>query len=687
VEEKPLPPKAKQQPHTTLVHGQTLVDPYYWLREKTNPDVRAYLDAENAYTKAVMQPTEGLQKKLYEEMLGRIKQTDLSVPYPKAGYYYYSRTVEGKQYSILCRKKGSLDAPEEVMLDLNTLANGRKFLSVGAQEVSDDGHLLAYSLDSTGFREYELFVKDLRSGESLPDRIGKVAGVEWAADGKHLFYTTEDAAKRSYRVYRHLLGTAKEKDVLLLEEKDELFRLGLGRTLDNKYILVSSGSFESGEVRLLPAYKPTAELQLLLPREPKHRYRVVGHREGFLYILTNKDAKNFKLVKAPVAEPAKWEEVIAHRDAVLLESATILASHLVLGEKENGLRRLAVLAFPNLERHEIAMAEPSYSLFPATNAEFNTAKFRYQYTSFITPRTVYEYDLGTREKKLLKQDEVFGGYDPNKYQAERVWVTARDGVKVPLSLVYRKDLKKDGSAPCMLQGYGAYGFGVPVSFSSNNLSLLDRGFVVALAHIRGGNDLGERWHDDGKMMRKKNTFFDFIDCGNWLCAQKYTSHHKLAIQGGSAGGLLIGAVLNLAPPDFCQVAVLDVPFVDVINTMLDESLPLTVGEFQEWGNPKIKEQYDYMKTYCPYSNLGTRVYPHILVNTSYNDSQVMYWEPAKYVAKLRTLKTDQNRLLFKCNMAAGHGGASGRYDHLKERALTLAFVLSCLEGEKASASP
>ena len=681
-EEAPAPPRAKTQPRTFQVHGETINDPYFWLREKTNPEVRSYLEAENAYTKAMMEKAEGLEKQLYQEMLGRIKQTDLSVPFAKNGYHYYSRTVEGKQYPIHCRKKGSLDAAEEVMLDLNAMAEGKKFLAVAAREVSDDSNLLAYSIDETGFREYHLQIKDLRTGKDLPDQVGKVNGVEWAADNKHLFYTTEDAAKRSYRVYRHELGTPKEKDVLLYEEKNELFRLGIGRTLDDKYLLISSGSFESGETRYLPADQPTAEFKILRPREAKHRYGVLGHRAGFFYLLTNKDAKNFKLVKAPVADLTKWEEVIPHRADVLLESATVLAGHLVLGEKREGLRRIAVLSFPNLERHEIAMQEPSYSLFPAVNAEFDSTKFRYQYTSFVTPRSVYEYDLASRDRKLLKQDEVVGGYDASKYKAERVWVTARDGARVPLSLVYRADLKKDGSAPCFLTGYGAYGFGVPVGFSSNYLSLLDRGFVVALAHIRGGNDLGEKWHDDGKMLRKKNTFFDFIDCGNWLCDQKYTAHERLAIQGGSAGGLLIGAVVNLAPPDFCKAAVLHVPFVDVINTMLDESLPLTVGEFEEWGNPKIKEQYEYMKSYCPYTNLSTRAYPNILVNTSFNDSQVMYWEPAKYVARLRTLKADKNKLLFKCNMAAGHGGASGRYDHLKEQAFDYAFILTCLEVEK-----
>jgi oligopeptidase B len=668
-------PVAKVKAHESELHGDQRIDNYFWLREKTNPEVKEYLDAENAYTAAMMKSTEKLQEKLYKEILGRIKQTDLSVPYRSNGYWYFSKTEEGKQYPILCRKKGNLDAPEEVMLDLNELAKPHKFFSIGAQNVSFDNQYLAYTYDVTGFREYTLAVKNLSNGEMLPDKIAKVNAPNWSADGKYLFYVTEDSAKRPCKLYRHKLGSDPKTDELLYEEKDELFRIFLGRTLDRKYLVLSIGSSESTEQRLLPTDQPLAAFTILKPREEKHRYNITGHRDNFFYLLTNKNAKNFRLVKAADDKLDQWEEVIPHRDDVLLEGADIFKDFMVVHEKYEGLNRLTVRDLNNGTAHQVSMQEPTYALMGSVNDEFSTDTYRYNYTSFITPGSVYDYNLNTREKKLLKQQEVLGGFDPKVYEVERVWVTARDGVNVPMSLVYKKGTKKDGSAPCLLYGYGSYGASMPASFNPARLSLLDRGFVYALAHIRGGKEMGEKWHDDGKMLHKKNTFFDFIDCGNWLCDQKYTSHGKLAIQGGSAGGLLIGASLNLSEPGFCKAAILEVPFVDVINTMLDESLPLTVGEFLEWGNPKKKDEYDYIKTYCPYTNLSARTYPAMLVRTSLNDSQVMYWEPAKYVAKLRTLKTDSNPLLFKCNMAAGHGGSSGRYDALKETAFAYSFLL------------
>lgn len=669
------PPVASKRPHTFTIHGETLSDPYHWLRQRGSADVMGYLEAENAYTAAVTSKLEPVKDAIYREMLGRIQQTDLTVPYPKGGWWYYSRTQEGKQYPVLCRKKGNLDAAEEVMLDVNKVAEGHKFLGLGAQQVSDDGTKLAYATDTTGYRVYDLFVKDLTTGELLPDRLEKVHSPQWSADGRYMFYVVDDAAKRSYRAYRHELGTPREKDVLLYEEKDETFRIGLGRTLDRKYLILSSGSFESSEVRYLPTDGPTGEWTLFRAREPHHRYGIAGHRDGAFYVLTNKDAKDFRLVKTPEGDPSTWTDVIPHRQGILLRSVTVLADYLVADEKSGGLERLAVHDLKSGDRHEIAMDEPAYSLGGSMNAEFDTTKFRFGYSSFVTPQSVYEYDLASRKRRLLKQDKVLGEFDAAQFRTERVWVPAKDGVKIPLSLVYRKDVKRDGSAPCLLYGYGAYGNGMSASFASSRLSLLDRGVVFALAHIRGGNELGERWHDDGKMLHKRNTFTDFIACGDWLCDQKYTAHERLAVQGGSAGGLLVGATLNIAPPDFCRAAVLQVPFVDVINTMLDESIPLTVPEFLEWGNPKAKDQYDYMRTYCPYSNLSARPYPSILVTTSLNDSQVMYWEPAKYVARLRTLKTDANPLVFKCNMAGGHGGSSGRYDALKELAFVYAFVL------------
>ncbi len=673
--EAPKPPVAKKKPHVVTLHGETRSDDYFWLREKKDAEVIAHLEAENAYTAALTRHVEPLQVRLYKEFLGRIKQTDMNVPYRLRGHWYYSRTEEGKQYAIHCRKKGSTDAAEEAMLDGNELVKGHKFLSIGPMLVSDDNNLLAYSTDYSGFREYTLRVKDLRDGRLLPDRIDKVVGFAWAADSKTLFYIKEDHAKRPYALYRHELGG--ERDEAVYEEKDELFRLSVSRSDDKKYLFITSQSLESGETRCLPADQPKGEPKLLRRREDKHRYDV-EHRDGLFYIRTDKDAKNFKLVTAPVDRSAEWTELVPHRPQVKLERLTMFARYLVMFEREEGLPHLAVRELASGATHRISFPEPVYSCFPDANPEYDVDAFRLRYQSLVTPDSVYEYDLRTRERRLLKQTDVLGGYDPSLYQSERIWAIAPDKTRIPISLVSRKGVARDGTAPLYLTGYGSYGASIPVTFSPLNLSLLDRGVIVAMAHIRGGGDLGEAWHDQGKMFNKKNTFTDFIACAEHLVREKYTAHHLLAIHGGSAGGLLIGTTLNLRP-NLCKVAVLDVPFVDVINTMLDESLPLTVQEFLEWGNPKVKEQYDYMKSYCPYSNLAARDYPAILVTTSLNDSQVMYWEPAKYVARLRGLKTDRNPLLFKCNMAAGHGGASGRYDRFKEVAFRMAFVLDQLE--------
>ncbi len=656
--ESATPPVAKKVPHETTLHGDKRADDYFWLREKTNPEVIDYLKAENAYTDTVTKPIQSFQEGLYKEILGRIKQTDLSVPYRLDKFWYYTRTETGKQYPIQCRKPGSLDGKEEVCLDLNELAKGQKFLGLGAFVVSDDTNLLAYSTDVTGFREYTLHVKDLRTGALLPDTIAKVSSILWAADNKTLFYVTEDAAKRPYRLYRHILGDAK--DELVYEEKDELYRIGARRSRDKAYLLLSASSSTTSEVRYLPSDRPTESLHVILPRQNEHRYQV-DHRDGLFYLLTNKDAKNFRLVTTPVKQPGPehWKEIIPHSQDVFLESIQVFAGQAVVTEREKGLEKLRVMDLKTGSERFVDFPEPTYSVFPDANPEFNTDIFRYRYQSLVTPGSVYDYDCTTGKSTLKKRTEVLGGYDPTQYVSERIYATATDGARIPISLVYKKGLQRDGHNPALLYGYGAYGFSAPVNFSPDRLSLLDRGMVYAIAHIRGGKEMGEVWHDQGKMMFKRNTFTDFIAAGDHLVAEKYTSHDRLAINGGSAGGLLIGAVLNLRP-DLCKVAVLQVPFVDVINTMLDESLPLTVGEFLEWGNPKIKEQYDYIKTYCPYTNLAAKEYPSILVRTSLNDSQVMYWEPAKYVAKLRTLKTDKNPLLFKINMAAGHGGSSGR---------------------------
>jgi oligopeptidase B len=670
------PPVAKTVPHETKIHGDTRVDDYFWLRDKKNPEVIKYLEAENAYTAAVMKPTEPFREKLYTEMLGRIKQTDLSVPARDRGYFYYSRTVEGKQYPILCRKKGSLGADEEVMLDGNELARGEKFFSIGATEVSPDGTKLAFATDTTGFREYMLSVKDLTTGKLLETKFVRVASTTWAADNKTLFYVTEDHAKRPYRLYRHTVGEPRDKDELVCEEKDELYRLGVRASRDKKYLFRSSVSSTASEQWYLPSDQPGAEWTVIRPREEKHEY-TADHRDGLFYIRTNSGgATNFKVVTCKVGEhdPKGWKEFVAHNPDVLIGGIALYKDHAVVNEREAGLPHVRVIDLKTGKAHRIAFTEPVYEVFGGGSAEFDTRSVRFTYTSLVTPSSVYEYDMNTKERKLLKRTAVLGGYDPERYASERITATAPDGTKVPVSLVYKKGLKKDGTAPVLLYGYGSYGATVPAVFNSARLSLLDRGVVFAHAHVRGGSDLGRPWYEAGKMGNKKNTFTDFIACADHLVKEKYGSRDRLVIQGASAGGLLVGATINRRP-DLCKAAVLQVPFVDVLNTMLDPSLPLTVPEYLEWGNPNKPDEYEYMKSYCPYTNLAAKAYPALLVTTSLNDSQVLFHEPTKYVAKLRTLKTDKNPLLLKCNMAGGHGGASGRYDALKENAFVTAFVL------------
>ncbi len=675
----PLPeaPVAARIPKVDTVHGEPRVDDYFWLREKERPEVAAYLEAENAYADAVMAGTGELQERLYREMLGHIKETDLSVPFRMGGWHYYHRTEQGRQYPIRCRRKGSPDAPEEITLDLNVLGKDLKFIALGAYEVSEDGNLLAYSLDTTGFRQYTLYVKDLRTGELLPDRAEKTGSVVWSADGRTLFYTVEDEAKRLYRIYRHRLGTPAAEDALIHEETDERFSLAVGRSRSRKFLFYETSSHTASEWRFLPSGEPEGEWRLVAPRETEHEYEC-AHHGGWFYIRTNSGGRNFRLVRAPIADPRRenWEEVLPHRPGVMLEGMDLFANHMVLHEREDGLPALRVTDLRSGASHRVAFPEPAYSVGPAENAEFDTALYRFGYQSLVTPGSVYDYDMDGRERTLLKQLEV-PGYDPAGYRSERIFAAAPDGAKIPVSLVYRAGMKRDGSSPMHLLGYGSYGYPYPVVFSSNRLSLLDRGFVCAIAHVRGGGELGKAWHDQGRMLKKRNTFTDFIAAAEQLVAGGYTSKDRLVIEGGSAGGLLMGAVTNMRP-DLFRLVVSKVPFVDVINTMLDESLPLTVGEFEEWGNPKIREEHDYMRSYCPYSNLASGPYPAMLIKTSFNDSQVMYWEPAKYVAKLRTLKTDASPLVLKTNMAAGHGGASGRYDFLREVAFDYAFILRTL---------
>jgi oligopeptidase B len=671
------PPVARKVPKVDVVHGDRRADDYFWMRDKANPEVAAYLEAENAYADAVMKPTEPFQDALYKEMLGRIQETDLSVPYRDRGYFYYSRTEEGKQYPIFCRKKESLDAPEEVTLDLNALAEGHKFFSLGAYAVSDDGNMLAYSTDVTGFREYTLQIKELRTGEILPERIEKTGSASWAGDDRTLFYTVEDDAKRPYRLYRHAVGTPDGHD-LVHEESDELFRLFAGRSHSRDFVFLVAASHTTTEVRYLPAGQPDGVWKTIAPREHEHEYDVEHHADRF-FIRTNDQGRNFRLAWAPVEDPRRenWKEVVPHRSDVMLEGLEVFRDHYVLLERAQGLPRIRVTNLRDGSTDDVEFPEPAYSAFPGANPEFDTRVFRYTYQSLVTPPSVLDYDMETKKSTLRKEQPVLGGYDREQYHSERLLVPTSDGVEVPVSIVYRKGLKRDGSHPMLLTGYGAYGYPFPVTFSSNRLSLLDRGFAFAIAHVRGGGELGKRWHDEGRMLSKRNTFTDFLAVVEHLAGERYTSREQLIAEGGSAGGLLMGAVVNMRPYLF-KAIVSHVPFVDVINTMLDASLPLTAGEWEEWGNPHVREHYDYMKTYCPYTNVEGQAYPIMLVKTSFNDSQVMYWEPAKYVARLRDRKTDDNVLLLKTNMEAGHGGASGRYDYLREVAFDYAFMLTRL---------
>jgi oligopeptidase B len=674
----PVPPAAPVKDHREVRHGATIVDNYFWLREKTNPEVVRYLEAEDAYTAAMTAGLKPFEEALYTEMLSHIQQTDMGVPVRRGAYLYYGRTVEGKQYPIRCRRKGSMEAPEEVLLDANELGKDHKFVGVGNFVVSDDGNLLAYTVDYTGFRQYSLQVKDLRDGRTLPDTTERVTSVEWAADNHTLFLTTEDAVtKRPDKLWRHALGNSAF--TLLYEEKDELFDIGLQKTRDKRYLVLGIESKDTSECRYLAANESGGAFQAFLPREKQHRY-YLDHRADLFYIRTNKGGHNFEVVTAPEKDhvPANWKVFVPHSADVRIQDVDLFRDFAVLVEKTQAIDRIRVYDFPAGTWTAIEFPEPVYAAFPGDTPEFDSESYRYNYQSMVTPPSVYDYDVRSHKSTLRKRQEVPGGFDPSHYATERLWATARDGVKVPISIVYRKDFPRDGSGAMLLYGYGSYGFGTPPTFSGPRLALLDRGVAFAIAHIRGGDEMGEQWREDGMLMKKKNTFFDFVDCAQYLETQHWTSPQRLAIEGGSAGGLLMGAVVNLAPELFRAVH-LAVPFVDVMNTMMDASLPLTVGEYLEWGNPNQKADYDYMKTYSPYDNLERRAYPAMLVTSSFNDSQVMYWEPAKYVARLRTLKTDSNPLLLKIKMEpAGHGGASGRYDRWKDQSVEYAWMLTQL---------
>ncbi len=677
----PAPPVAPRKEHTQVWHGQAFVDPYYWLRERDSPQVVRYLEEENAYTAAMTAEIAPFRDALYAEMLGRIKQTDLDVPTRVGRFYYFRRTVEGLQYPIHCRKRagpdGTLrsDAEEEVLLDQNAMAAGRAFLAIGEFEVSDDGGGLLFSTDDTGFRQYRLFAKDLTTRTIQGPLAERVTSVAWSRDASTVFYVTEDPlTKRSDTFWRLRLGGRPEQ---VYQERDELFSLGVGRTKDRAFVVLGARSTDTWDNWLIAAATPAAPPRRVLPRVRGHKYEV-EHREGLLYLRTNADAKNFRLVTAPLADPspAAWRPLLDHREDVLLEDVELFRGFLVVQEKQAGQNRIRAMGFGDGSWREVPFPEPVYSAFLAGTPEFESTKLRYSYQSLTTPPSVYDYDLVEGGSTLLKREEVLGGYQPDRYLSERLWARARDGARVPISIVYPRGFVRDGKAPLWLYGYGSYGIGLSATFDSRRLSLLDRGVAYAIAHVRGGNELGEPWHDDGMLMKKKNSFFDFIDCAEFLIAGGWTSADRLLIEGASAGGLLMGAVVNERPELFRAVHAA-VPFVDVMSTMMDASLPLTVGEYLEWGNPEERPAFDYMLSYSPYDNLARKPYPAMLVTTSYNDSQVMYWEPAKYVARLRTLKTDSRPLLLRTKMQpAGHGGASGRYDALRDRALEVAWMLS-----------
>ena len=671
------PPMAKVKPKKLENHGHVRTDNYYWLKERENPEVIDYLNAENDYTGTIMAHTKNLQNELFEEIKGRIKQDDSSVPYKLEDYFYYTRYETGKEYPLYCRKKGSLEGTEEIMLNVNKMAEGHDYFAVRGRKVSWNQDLLAFAADTVGRRIYALQFKNLTTGEILPDLIPAVTGnMAWANDNKTLFYAKQDPATlRSFQIYKHTLGTDSATDQLVYEEKDDTFSCYVSRTKSKKYIVIGSFQTLSNEYRYLDAHNPEGEFSIFMPREREHEYNIDHYGDHF-YIRTNLNAKNFRLMKTPVAKTAKenWQEVIAHRDDVFLQNFEMFNDHLVVGERKDGLRQIRVISWDGSDDHYLNFGEPAYLAYVSTNPDFNTTTLRYGYQSMTTPNSIYDYDMISKKKVLLKQDEVLGDFSSENYVTERVYATANDGQKVPISIVYRKGIKMDGSNPLLLYGYGSYGNSIDASFNSSRLSLLDRSFIFAIAHIRGGQEMGRQWYDDGKLFKKKNTFTDFIDCGKYLVKEKYTSSDKLFCYGGSAGGLLIGAVINMAPELFHGAAAA-VPFVDVVTTMLDDSIPLTTSEYDEWGNPNEKDSYDYMLSYSPYDQVEAKNYPHLLVTTGLHDSQVQYWEPAKWVAKLRALKTGNNRLLLKTNMEAGHGGASGRFKRYKEIAVRYAFFL------------
>jgi oligopeptidase B len=673
------PPVAKKVPKTLKIHGYEIVDNYAWLRDrndKKDPAIIDYLNAENAYTESFMGKHKDLADKLYKEMLGRIKQTDLSVPYKYGDYWYFNKTEEGKQYPTYLRSRSKDGKDAEVLLDQNEMATGFKYFSIGDFTPSDDGNFLAFAIDTTGYRQYTLQIKDLKTGKMLPDKIDRVTSVVWSNDGKYLFIGQEDAvSKRSDKIWRHTVGG--EKNDLVFDEKDVLFNVEVGRSNDHKMLFIASGAKTMNEDRYLSAGNPLGEWKMISPRREGHQYSA-DFDNGAFFITTNKDAENFKVVTAPLNDPSErnWKDYIPYVPDIHIEAISFFKDSAIVSEKENGLEYLRVINTKAKDKSErIATPESVYTMGLGANPEYDTPVIRYNYSSMITPNSTYEYDFATRKSTVIKQQEIPSGYDKTKYETERVWAPARDGVKVPILVMMKKGTKLDGSAPMLLYGYGSYGISMTPNFSTSRLSLIDRGMIYAIALIRGGGELGEKWRLDGRMDKKLNTFHDFVDSAKWLVSNKYTSSDRLVIQGGSAGGLLMGAVSNMSPETFHAV-IAQVPFVDVMNTMLDDTLPLTTEEWIEWGNPNEKQAWDYMVQYSPYDNVKAQPYPNMLVEISLNDSQVPYWEGAKLAAKIRELKTNDSTILLKTNMGAGHGGSSGRYDRLKEVAFEYAYALS-----------
>ncbi len=671
------PPNCKKIPKTDTIQGKVLTDNYYWLKDRDNPKVLEYIKAENSYTEEMMKPTKKFQKKLYKEILSRIKQTDMSVPYKLRGYWYYTKTKKGREYPIYCRKKDSLTNEEEVLLDVNEIIKKYKYYDVYNYEISLNNELMAYYVDKTGNFECDIYFKDLKSETPISDTLHSVTSLAWANDNKTLFYSIQDSTtNRSFKVYKHILGQPDSQDELIFHEKDSLYDIYLWKSKSEQYIFSGSSSTEQSEVWYLNADTPDKDFKIIHPREKEHLYDVYHYQDKF-YILSDKDAINFRLMEAKIDSPSieNWKEVIPHREDVMIEDIDIFKDYLVLNENHKGIYKIRIINWITNEENYIPFDEETYDAYTYINPDFNTKALRYTYVSLITPYSIYEYNMETKRQKLLKQKEVLGGYEPSQYESERLWAVAEDDTKVPISIVYKKGLEKNGKNPVFIEGYGAYGINSYPDFSSLRLNFLDRGFIYAIAHVRGGSDLGKQWYEDGKLLKKKNTFTDFITCVEYLIKEGYSSEGLIVAKGASAGGLLAGSVVNLKPELF-KAVILEVPFVDVINTMLDPNMPLTTQEYEEWGNPNEKEYFDYMLSYSPYDNIAPQDYPCMLFLTGMTDEQVTYREPTKMTAKLRDMKTDNNILLLKVELSVGHAGASGRYSYYKEVAFEHAFILT-----------